>query len=131
MNRRFTRYLMIASAVFTFSLGVLLTFAPAEILRATGGGTGTPWLILTEQACGALYLGFAILNWMAKDNLIGGIYSRPVAMGNFLHCFAVAMALLKSFPSLPRSAAAYALIAIYLLLTAAFASVLFRHPKSN
>jgi hypothetical protein len=26
-----------------------------------------------EIVGGALYMGFAVLNWMAKDNLIGGI----------------------------------------------------------
>ena len=66
------------------------------------------------QACGVLYLGFAILNWMAKDDLIGGIYSRPVAMGNFLHFFTIAMALVKSFSVLPHSAAIVALVALFL-----------------
>ena len=51
-------------------------------------------LTLIARACEALYLGFASLNWMAKDNLIGGIYSPPVAIGIF---FAISMALLKSF----------------------------------
>ena len=35
------------------------------------------------QLAGALYVGFAMVNWMAKGNLLGGIYNRAVAMGNF------------------------------------------------
>jgi hypothetical protein len=35
-----------------------------------------------------------MLNWMARANRIGGIYSRPVAMGNFLHFTMGALVLL-------------------------------------
>jgi hypothetical protein len=90
-----------------------------------------PLLTALAQACGALYLGFAILNWMAKDNLIGGIYSRPVAMGNFLHFFAMAMAFIKSFSVLLRSSADVALLGLYAVMAIGFGVVLFRHPKTD
>jgi hypothetical protein len=118
------------SALLMFGLGLLLTFAPGEAIHAAGGAPA-PVLIVMAQACGALYLGFAILNWMAKDNLIGGIYSRPVALGNFLHFFAVAMALVKSLPILPRSAGAIGLVVIFCVLAAGFGIVLFRDPVSK
>jgi hypothetical protein len=41
--------------------------------------------VVQIQLAGALYLGFAVLNWMAQGNVIGGIYSRPVAVGNVAH----------------------------------------------
>lgn len=44
---------------------------------------------------GAAYLGLAVLNWMAREKLIGGIYSRPVAVGNFTHFLAAAIVLAK------------------------------------
>jgi hypothetical protein len=125
-----TKYLMSFSALVMFALGIVLTFAPSEVVHAAGGSQA-PLLILIAQACGALYLGFAILNWMAKDNLIGGIYSRPVALGNFLHFFAIAMALVKSFSVLPHSAGIVTLVAVFCVLAAAFAIVLFRHPTSK
>jgi hypothetical protein len=115
------------SALVMFALGVVLTFGPNEVVHAAGGSQ-TPMLTVLAQACGALYLGFAILNWMAKDNLIGGIYSRPVAMGNFLHFFAMAMALIKSFSVLPHSTVIVALVALFCVLAAGFAIVLFRNP---
>ena len=118
------------SALFMFGFGVLLTFAPTELVLAAGGSR-LPLVIALAQACGALYLGFAVLNWMAKDNLIGGIYSRPVAMGNFLHFFVMAMALVKESVSLPRSAGTFALIFIYVLFAICFGVVLFRHPKTK
>ena len=72
-----TRALMACSAMFMLLAGVLLTFAPQEVL-AFGGSRPEPISVLVVQAAGALYLGFAVLNWMAKESLIGGIYSRPV-----------------------------------------------------
>ena len=125
-----TKYLMSFSALVMFALGVVLTFGPSEVIHAAGGSQA-PLLTAIAQACGALYLGFAILNWMAKDNLIGGIYSRPVAMGNFLHFLAIAMALVKSFSVLPHSAGIVALVALFCALAVAFAIVLFRHPASK
>ena len=107
-----TKYLMSISALVMFAFGIVLTFGPNEVVHAAGGPKA-PLLALMAQACGALYLGFAILNWMAKDNLIGGIYSRPVAMGNALHFFAMAMTLVRSFSILPHSAVIEALVALF------------------
>jgi hypothetical protein len=121
---------MLLSALVMLVFGLALSFAPAELVRAASGSSSPP-LVVLAQTCGALYLGFAMLNWMAKDNLIGGIYSRPVAMGNFVHFFAVAMALLKAFASLPKSVGSFALIVIDVLLAVGFGLVLFQHPKTN
>lgn len=80
------------------------------------------------QAAGALYLGFAMVNWMAKDNLVGGIYSRPVALGNFVHFLVFTMALLKvGFGAHGRMAVAV-IASIYLLLTVWFGIVVFTSP---
>jgi hypothetical protein len=87
-----TKLLMVISAVVLGVAGILLIFIPDEISH---------FLNLTESASvilpilGALYFGFAMLNWTAKANLIGGIYSRPVAIGNFTHFLIGALALIK------------------------------------
>lgn len=118
---------MIVSALLLFGFGLVLTFAPGEAVHKAGG-VHAPCLVALAQACGALYLGFGILNWMAKDNLIGGIYSRPVAMGNFLHFFTMAMALIKSASTLPHTAAFVTLTGVYAILAVAFGTVLVRQP---
>lgn len=117
------------SALVLFGFGIGLTFAPSELLHAAGAPS-LPLLVVLAQICGALYLGFAILNWMAKDNLMGGIYSRPVAMGNFLHFFLVAMALVKGYSNMPWSAGTFSVGSIYAILAICFGLVLFRHPKT-
>ncbi|WP_432714590.1 hypothetical protein, partial [Pedobacter sp.] len=39
--------------------------------------------------------GFAMLNWMTKNNLMGGIYSKPLVTGNLAHFFIGSSALIK------------------------------------
>jgi hypothetical protein len=82
------------SALFMGVLGAAASFLPQEIATRFGVQADTHAFLLL-QIVGALYLGFAILNWMAKDVLMGGIYSRPSALGNFLHFAVVSIVLLK------------------------------------
>jgi len=79
-----TRVLIMASAVFLALLGLFTSFFPYEVLAMHGTEPDGPTVLLIEMM-GALYLGFAILNWTARAVLIGGIYARPLALGNFLH----------------------------------------------
>ena len=85
---------MTATALFLGLCGLAATFLPQEILGFAGvAATGNAPLFV--QWLGALLLGFAMLNWMAKDSLIGGIYNRPVAIGNLVHFLIVAIAIAK------------------------------------
>ncbi|WP_423146609.1 hypothetical protein [Rubrolithibacter danxiaensis] len=87
-----TKYLMSGSAVILGITGIALSFFPQEIAENLGAGAASSIIF---QLLGAVYFGFAMLNWMAKANLIGGIYSRPVAIGNMSHFTIGALALIK------------------------------------
>ncbi len=89
-----TKYLMISSSVVSGLVGVIASFFPKEILNSAGQ-TASDFSVLIIQVAGALYLGFAMMNWMAKTVLIGGIYARPLCMGNFLHFAIAAVVLIK------------------------------------
>lgn len=121
---------MIASSMFMGLLGLCCTFLPTEILYYTGLSS-TILLALIIQITGALYLGFALMNWMAKTVLIGGIYSKPLCLGNFLHFAIAGLALIKAAfrnPDLKYiliAAIAYAIFAIL------FGFVLFTSPLKN
>lgn len=92
-----TRTLMAASAVFMALVGLGAAFYPDEILQHLGYSAEGLGVVLVK-VLGGLYLGFAILNWMARHNPIGGIYSRPVAMANFVHFLAVALTFVRHLP---------------------------------
>lgn len=111
--------------------GILASFMPQEIL-AHYGVRPDARAVLLIQIVGALYLGFAILNWTARSNLIGGIYSRPVALGNFLHFAVVAVALLKAV--IGRSLQSREIIVaalIYSVLAVWFGLVVFTSPSQK
>jgi hypothetical protein len=122
-----TRLLMSASAIVMAALGLVATFAPQETLAALGS-TSDGLAVLLAQIAGALYLGWAAVNWMSRANLVGGIYNRPVALGNFLHFTVVALASLKMLlaghhpPVLVAGAVVYAAFCVW------FGLVLFTHP---
>jgi hypothetical protein len=89
-----TKILMASSAVVLGIAGVAGLFMPQELLAALGlPATGV--LPTMVQLHATVLLGFAMVNWMGKDSLIGGIYNRPVAVGNVFHFATGAITLLK------------------------------------
>ena len=107
--------------------GLIGSFLPEESLVLLGSEPDTPTIILV-QVTGALYMGFAMLNWMARGSVIGGIYGRPVTMGNFLH-FAVVAALLAKASIVHQTIGIILLAAAYAFFAAWFGFVLFTHPR--
>ena len=123
-----TKLLMTLSALLMAILGLAASFGPLEILGQYGISGGGPDVLIIQVA-GALYLGFAILNWTARVNLIGGIYSRPVALGNFMHFAVVAVVLLKAVTAGFREILVAAII--YSVFAVWFGLVVFTHPRSK
>ena len=121
-----TKLLMTATSITTGAAAVALSFLPQEILASAGMQVSVAG-VLVLQVTGALYLGMAIMDWMARDGLLGGVYGKPILLGNLAHFVAGALALLKaasaqSHPSLWLVAIPYAAFA------ALFSVALFTHP---
>lgn len=110
--------------------GILFQFVPHEVLNIFNVSSNgiVPLLV---QMIGAMYLGFAMMNWMAKSILIGGIYARPLAMGNLLHFTIGALALLKFAFSVPTLLNIWIAAIIYSILAILFGIVLFTHPQRS
>jgi hypothetical protein len=123
-----TKILMRLSSLFMFATGLAFSFFPQEFL-ATFKEPASPVILLILQLIGALYLGFGMLNWMAKGALLGGIYNRPITIANFMHFMVAGLALLKAAPSLgiPQI---WGLSVIYAVFAVAFGLVMFTHPKA-
>jgi hypothetical protein len=123
-----TRWLMSGSAAFLAVLGFAGTFAPAEVLARFGASADAAAVLLLQVAAAA-YLGFAMLNWSAKGVLIGGIYARPLALGNFLHF--VMLALLVARLDLATHPVALLILLPAGLFGVWFGVVLFRPPVAR
>jgi len=124
-----TKILMILSAVVMAVIGLAASFFPQEIL-AYADAWSEVFEVTIVQVIGALYLGFAMLNWTARGDLIGGIYSRPVALANFMHTGIVTVLLGKivMVNHLPELILG---VVIYGVFAAWFAAVLFSQPKAE
>ncbi len=126
-----TKLIMTLSAAFLAAMGIAFIFLPQEIAAATNSGSGVT-ANLVFQALGALYFGFAMLNWMARGAIIGGIYNRPAAVANFTHFFIGALALIKAVPqshNLPPLI--WAVTFGYAVFATLFGFILFRHPGAD
>lgn len=123
-----TRWLFTTSALALGAAGVALTFAPHEILRAFGA-PAEPHLVVLAQAAGALYLGFAMLNWMARGLLAGGVYGRPIVVGNLAHFAVMSFALVRVLLDTPSVPGPWLTAAIYIGFAAWFARVMLTVPK--
>lgn len=76
-------------------------------------------------------MGFAMMNWMAKEILIGGIYARPLAVGNFMHFMVGALALLKGGFKNADMPLIWIAVVLYTVFAVGFAVVLFTHPAKK
>ena len=122
---------MTLSAMILAMIGISLIFLPNEILDYLELSVSET-LQLLMQIIGSLYFALAILNWMSKGSLIGGIYGRPIAMANLTHFVIAGLALIKGIlvnPSL--SYVIWSIAIIYSIFAIFFGIVAFRHPVSE
>jgi hypothetical protein len=124
-----TNLIMTISSLAMGVAGLGLTFLPKEIVSYFIGVENAGIAIIL-QILGALYFAFAMLNWTAKGNLIGGIYARPVAIGNLTHFIVAALAVVKAYISLGW----FWLIPlgiVYSVFALLFAKIFITHPVTD
>ena len=123
-----TKLLMTASAIILGIIGLSLSFIPIEITEYLNLDTNIT-STLSFQLLGELYLGFSMMNWMAKGSTIGGIYNRPIAIGNFMHFGVGAFALVKLVSSIEMHQEIFiSLTVIYAIFALSFAYVFRTNP---
>jgi hypothetical protein len=121
-----TKTLMIASSLFLGITGLFALFAPEELLRILSLPQTNPLPILI-QLMGALYLSFALMNWTAKDNIIGGVYLRPISLANFSHFFMGALSLTRYQLSNSTHIFLWGVLTMYVIFATIFMWLVFVH----
>jgi hypothetical protein len=119
---------MSSSAIVMGIAGIVLSFSPQEFANYFKMGD-TNMIVL--QLLGGAYFGFAMLNWMAKANLTGGIYSRPVAIGNFTQFSIGGLALLKLAVHGKPETYTWIAALLYSAFAILFGIVMFTNPFTN
>lgn len=123
-----TKLVMTFSAVTLLAAGVAMTFIPNIILNNLDIIVSRSSLYLV-QIIGALYFSYGLLNFMSKASIMGGIYNRPIAMGNFSHFLIAGLALLKGLMANPASPVIIWIMGVlYGLFAIAFGIILFTNP---
>ena len=117
---------MIISSIALGLAGIIALFLPQEIAAALGLPTTTAAPTLM-QLLGGIYFSLALMNWTAKDTTIGGIYSRPLSLGNFAHFFIGTLVLAKDQLSNSTSTAALVVLSIYAVFAVLFWWLVFKH----
>lgn len=119
-----TKVLMTAAALVLGLLGLGALFAPQELLTYLGAAP-TGFLPPLVQLLAAALLGLAMIDWMGKGSKVGGIYNRPIAVGNLTHFTVGAITLvhfsMRGHVPIPMIAIAV----VYSLFTLAFGVVVF------
>ena len=126
-----TKPLMTLNAIILALIGISLIFLPKEILdyfELSASDT----IELLMQITGSLYFAFAMLNWMSKGSIIGGIYGRPIAIANLTHFVIAGLSLIKGIMANPGLSYVIWSIAIaYSIFAILFGIMAFKHPVSK
>ena len=123
-----TKIVMTSSALFLAIIGILISFLPDEIAAYLDVEPNLI-TILFLKLLSALYMGFGILNWMARETLIGGIYNRPIAIGNFMHFGVGAFALVRIATDVQSHLGIIILVmAVYVIFAILFAFIFRTNP---
>lgn len=126
-----TRILLIASTVFNGMMGLLTSFLPQEVLKITDLPT-SPVNVLLLQIMSAFYIGLAMINYMSKDAVIGGIYNRPILMGNIAYHSIASIALVKyALNQGLFSTTLITLTVVYCILSLGFLKLFFVGPDKH
>ena len=117
-----------ASAIYLGLVGLGVLLVPRYFGIGAVPADAPPALIAFLRIFAGPCLGIAVLNWMAQGNIIGGIYSRPVAIGNLAHFTIAGLALLKSIIAGQQPIEVIAGTAAYTAFAVLFALVAFTQP---
>jgi len=120
-----TKILMTSSSLILGLAGIFALFAPGNLL-ALLNAPPTNSLSMLLQLMGALYSSFALMNWTAKDSAIGGIYARPVSLGNFAHFFSGTLILAKYMLSSEFNLSILLALVVYAIFAVIFYWLVFR-----
>jgi len=117
--------LVAIAALVDAVVGLLLLFMPQEtmtvLLGAAAAGTER-----TGQLAAAGLLGVAGVNWLNRYARFGGIYGRPLMLGNLLHKMTLSLLLIGDAARGAIPHAGVALTIVYGLLAMGFAYAMIR-----
>jgi hypothetical protein len=105
-----------------------LLFAPAEVQRLAGGSSAEALPPVVLQLWSAALLALAMTNWTGRGMTLGGIYGRPLVLGNAMHWTVGSLVALRGALDRPASTGLWMAAVLYGVFAVAFTRLLKRHP---
>jgi len=125
-------WIVTAFAFCLAALGLAFIFGPQEMSAIILGRHDVEPM---ASLLGAALVGMGLMNWIARNSALGGIYGRTLVSGNQAHFFIGSLTLLKYGAAVGGTAAYWVLVAFYVLGAIFFSSLLFgtgmRPPASD
>lgn len=128
MTDRPNMLLSVSAAAYLLAALALL-FAADELLHLALGAASQLDVALL-QLIGAALFGFAMLNWLNRHAIVGGIFSRPLVVANLAHTATAALMLGHLAVRQPVSPWLAGVTLTYAALGVAFGARLFLTPSS-
>ncbi len=126
-----TKIIMTTSALMLGAVSIIFSFLPEGVIGYLQFER-TQNLVLVFQIIGALYFALAMLNFMSRDSVIGGIYNKPTSITNFAHFSIGSITLIKAlFVNINLSYIYWLVAFVYTVFAFAFGSIAFFHPAKN
>lgn len=115
---------MQASSLTLFAFGVIWRFFPDALV----GGASSSAASVPVQLFGGTLMAFAVLNWIGRRAILGGIYGRPIVVANFALGMITAGTLMAATLSGRMSRWGWALVCIFMLQAVGFFWLMRRPP---
>lgn len=131
MNRQ-CKYILTISALIYLLFGLGISFFPEETGRIFGTASQYGVDLLLMKVIGSLFFGFGVINFMSRNTTVGGIYGRPITLGNAMVSMIIASQFLKFNVYQDGVGAHFWIVAIiFTMLSLSFIYLFFRTPKSG
>jgi len=108
--------------------GIVISFLPRETGKLVNTSSQSGADLLLIKIIGAALFGYGVMNFLARNNVIGGIYGKPMVMGNMIFHLIVGGQLLKFVAGGSATIPLMAAGIIYTLLAAGFLRMNFTSP---
>jgi len=126
--KNLNKWIMHLSAFVNGITGIVISFFPRETgkLINTSSQSGTDLLLI--KLIGATLFGYGVMNFLARNSVIGGIYGKPMVIGNMIFHLIVGGQLLKFIAGGSAAIPLIPAAVIYTLLAAGFLRMNFTSP---
>ena len=125
-----SKFVMTGAAIVLGLAGIACLFIPEEIFKLYNPATRDIQGLLV-QLLGASFLGFAALDWISRQSLLGGIYGRPVVSANQTHFVIGSFLIVRAAISQPNNVVLWFTLAAYALFAIAFSVILYGPPPTK